>query len=305
MTTLVFATASYEPMARDLALHLGAEQGLLERRTFPDGERYLRLKTPASGHHVVLVAGTISDLDTLEAFDLGCGLVHDGAQSLTLVVPYFGYSTMDRAARPGEVVTAKSRARLLSAITTARGGNRLLVLEVHSEGLPYYFEGDLAATGVAADDVLLAMARREGGTDFVLASADAGRAKRVQTLANVLGVRAGFVLKHRVDDRHTETIAVSADVAGRHVIIYDDMIRTGTSLLAAARAYRDAGAARITAIATHGLLPDDALAQLRDSGLFARICCTDSHPRARQLASDFLHVDPVADLLAKSLKQMP
>jgi ribose-phosphate pyrophosphokinase len=85
------------------------------------------------------------------------------------------------------------------------------------------------------------------------------------------------------------------------VVIYDDMIRTGGSLIGAARAYRDAGATAIDAIATHGVFPGDALAKLRASGLFGRIVTTDSHPRAVGLAGDFLVVDSTADLFVQHL----
>jgi ribose-phosphate pyrophosphokinase len=95
---------------------------------------------------------------------------------------------------------------------------------------------------------------------------------------------------------------VSAQVSGKRVIIYDDMIRTGGSLVNAAKAYRDAGALSIDAIATHGLFPGDSLAKLRATGLFGKIVVTDSHPRAVLLANDFLQVEGTGQLLAAHLK---
>ena len=85
-------------------------------------------------------------------------------------------------------------------------------------------------------------------------------------------------------------------------MLYDDMVRTGASLLAAAEAYRDAGASRITALATHGVLPGDALGRLERSGLFDRLIVTDTHPRARELAGGFLEVRSVVPLLASALR---
>jgi ribose-phosphate pyrophosphokinase len=153
--------------------------------------------------------------------------------------------------------------------------------------------------------VIVQVARRLGGDDFVLACTDAGRAKWVESLANDLGVDASFVFKRRLDAEHTEVAGISADVRGRAVIIYDDMIRTGGSLETAARAYRAAGAVQVAAIATHGLFPDGALEHLKQSGLFTRIICTDSHPRALALRDDFLQVESVAPLLAEQLKHVP
>src|SRR5205814_1132047 len=127
------------------------------------------------------IGGTISDGDTLELYDLATGLVQNGAQSLTLLIPYFGYSTMERPVKPGEVVTAKSRARLLSSLPAAIEGNRVMLLDLHSEGLPYYFEGAMRPVHLYAKAVITAVARRLCGDDFVLACTDAGRAKWVQS----------------------------------------------------------------------------------------------------------------------------
>src|SRR5687768_3319963 len=139
---LLFSTAAYDYLARDLAPLLPAATiGQVDRESFPDGERYLRLATDPAGQDVALVGGTVSDADTLEIYDLACALAKYGARRLTLVIPYFGYSTMERATRPGEVVVAKTRARLLSSIPAAPAGVRVLLLDLHSAGIPYYFEG--------------------------------------------------------------------------------------------------------------------------------------------------------------------
>src|SRR5262249_53671924 len=98
-----------------------------------------------------------------------------------------------------------------------------------------------------------------------------------------------------------EVTGVSAQVAGKRVVIYDDMIRTGGSLVDAAAAYRAAGAVAIDAIATHGLFPGDSLAKIRASGLLGTIVVTDSHPRATALAGEFLRVQSIAGLLIQHL----
>jgi ribose-phosphate pyrophosphokinase len=279
----------------------GRLPGTIERTEFPDGERLLRIADEVDGRDVVLVGGTIDDAATLDVFDLGAALVTNGARRLTLVVPYFGYSTMERATRPGEVVTAKTRARLLSSIPPASYGNRLLLLDLHSEGLPHYFEGEITGFHLYAKDIVRRAARAFGGAEFVMACTDAGRAKWVESLANDLGVSVAFVFKRRLSGDKTEVVAASARVEGQAVVIYDDMIRTGGSLIQAGRAYREAGATRMIAVATHGLFPGDALARIRDSGLFEYVVVTDSHPRARLLADGFLRLEPVAPVFAPHL----
>ena len=295
--SLVFALPEYRGMQR-LLCAAGHDAGELKIEAFPDGERYMQIVTPVDGRDVVLLGGTTSDAATLMLFDLGCGLVRCGARRLTMIVPYFGYATMERAVHPGEVVTAKTRAALLSAVPQASYGNRILLLDLHAEGIPHYFEGGLSAFHVYAKPVLRDVITRLGGPDFVLACTDAGRAKWVESLANDVGVTAAFVFKRRHDGGRTEVTALDAQVEGKRVVIYDDMIRTGGSLLGAARAYRQAGATSLAAVTTHGLFPGDSLQKIRDSGLFTAIVCTDSHPRALELAGAAagLEVAPIGQL---------
>jgi ribose-phosphate pyrophosphokinase len=298
---LVFSTASYQYLARDVA-DLGEWQlGRVARKEFPDGEHYQRLETDCSDRDVILIGGTVTDHDTLELYDLACGLVTEGAYRLRLVIPFFGYSTMERAVRDGEVVTAKTRARLLSSIPSASGGNQVFLLDLHVSAVAHYFEGGIRPVHIYGKPIVMAAARRLGGGDFVLACTDAGRAKWVESLANDLGVPAAFVYKRRLDGASTEVTGVSAQVAGKRVVIYDDMIRTGGSLCNAARAYREAGAASIDAIATHGVFPGESAAKIAATGLFGTIVVTDSHPRAVGQPAP-VQVESVAGVLVEHLR---
>ena len=295
---LLFATSSYRALWAALLAAAPFEAGIIAREDFPDGERGLCIATPIAGRDCVLLGGTDGDASTLELYDLACGLVAGGARTLDLVVPYFGYGTSDRAVKPGDVVATKTRALLLSSVPRAAAGNRIFLLDAHNEGLPYYFEGHLRPFHLYAEPVLLPAIATLGGEHFILGTVDAGRAKWVAHFADRLGVDTALVLKRRIDGRRTEVVAISAPVAGRAVVIYDDMIRSGGSLIGAARAYLEAGASSVSAVATHGVLPGSAREQLRESGLLAAVIVTDSHPRARLLADDFLQVVSVAQILA-------
>src|ERR1051325_5275080 len=177
VTSLIFSTPSYDYLARDLARGGGFDCGEVQRDLFPDGEHYLRLCTPVSDRHVVVVGGTISDAATLEIYDLACAVVENGCATLTLVVPWYGYATQDRAVKSGEAVTAKTRARLLSSIPPAKLANEILLLDLHSEGIPHYFEGTIHPRHVYGKPVMEELARELGGQEFVVGSTDAGRAK--------------------------------------------------------------------------------------------------------------------------------
>jgi ribose-phosphate pyrophosphokinase len=300
---LVFSTAAYSYLQESLCSYDHCERGEIETREFPDGERYLRILTDSVGRDVVVLGGTVDDHDTLTLYDLSCAVVGAGARTLTLVIPFFGYQTMERRVKKGEVVVAKTRARLFSSIPPAGLGNRVVLMDLHSEGIPHYFSGQLRPVHLSARPLMLEEIRRVGGDDFVLGATDAGRAKWVESLANDLGVEGAFIFKRRHPDGTTEAASMNADVGGHKVVIYDDMIRTGGSLIGAAAAYLEAGATSTAAVATHGVLPNDALRRLAESGFFTDIVCTDSHPRAHELAADSaLEVVSIAGLLASFLE---
>src|SRR5262249_24530832 len=146
MGAVLVSTVASLPFATRLAARLGVPITGVERQHFPDGESYLRFDVAERfallNQHVVIVGATESGASIDEVYRLGCAAGKHGANSLVLVIPFFGYSTMERAVRPGEVVTAKTVARQLSAIPRARNGNHVLLMDLHSAGIAHYFEGD-------------------------------------------------------------------------------------------------------------------------------------------------------------------
>lgn len=299
--SIIFSTQSYTYLKQEILLKNGFEEGQIERKTFPDGEHYYRILSNVEYKEVTLIGGTISDKDTLELYDIACGLVEGGARKLNIVIPFYAYSTMERAVKSGEIITAKTRARLLSAIPQAYFGNRLIFIDLHAEGIPHYLEGATRAVHLYAKSIITEIARRIAGENFVMASTDAGRAKWVESLANDMHVEAAFVYKRRLSGSDTKLTGVNADVKGKKVIMYDDMIRTGGSLLQAANAYKEAGAAQIYVLATHGVLPEGSLHKLKTSGLIEKIVVTNTHPSALAQQDDFLEVVSVGDLIAEKL----
>nr|WP_027001625.1 ribose-phosphate diphosphokinase [Hugenholtzia roseola] len=297
MKPLLFSTQKYDYLRQEM-LQTGAyEEGRITHKTFPDGEHYYRIENDLTHQAAVLIGGTISENDTLELYDLACGLVGYGVRELTLLVPFFGYSTMERAVKKGEVVTAKTRARLLSSIPQASYGNQIVMVDLHVTGLQHYFEGGIKAFHLYAKPLIIKAAKDLAGSNFVLASTDAGRAKWVESLANDMGVSAAFVYKRRSSGSDTQITGVNADVKNQKVVLYDDMIRTGGSLLNAAQAYKEAGASQIFVIATHGVLPQGSIEKIQNSGLIQKIILTNTHPKAVEIASDFVEVRSISTLL--------
>lgn len=299
---LLFSIQSYQYLQERLLLLGGFRKAEVEVKTFPDGERYQRILTEVEGENVILLGGTPTDTDTLELYDLASAIGKYGAKNLTIVIPYFGYSTMERAVKKGEVVTAKTRAKLLSSIPKTGSRITFVLMDLHTEGLPHYFEGDVQSVHLYCKEVIMQACTEIAGKNFILACTDAGRAKWVESLANDMGVNAAFVFKRRVSGEETVVTGISADVTGKVVIIYDDMIRTGGSLINAARSYKNAGAGKIYAVTTHGLFSNNALQRLQESCLFEKIYCTDTHPNSHKYAdSSFLVIKSVVEIIKKRI----
>ena len=300
---LLFTIQSYGYLEPSFLAAGDFERGAIERKTFPDGERYLRLASDVWGRDVVLLGGTPTDLDALEVYDLGYAISRAGARSLSLVMPYFGYATMERAVRPGEVVTAKTRARLFSSIPGCEGGTRVFLFDLHTDGVELYFDDSHVTHHLYGAPLVTAAVRKHmGDRRFVLGATDAGRAKWVQSLATSLGVEPAFVYKRRDPvTGELEMTGINADVRGHEVMVYDDMIRTGSSLLQAGRAYLASGATAVHAIASHLVLPPGALDRIQGAGVFQSILGTDSHPGSQQLAGVPGAVTSVAELLVGAL----
>lgn len=280
----IFATKNYEYMKnliveKDASIKLG---GLI-RKDFEDGERnYVLSIGTVKGQDVILVGGTASDQDTLELFDIGSALVKYGARSLKIICPYFGYSTMERAVTDGEIVVAKTRARLISAIPVASGGNEIILFDLHSEGIPHYFEGNIVAKHVygksfvkdCIDDII----KKNNRDEYVLCSTDAGRAKWVESLGRDFSMKTAYVYKQRVSGSDVKTTGINADVSGKNVIIYDDIIRSGGSLSSAIHAYKLAGAESIFVIASHGVFTKTFFERKWDC--VKQFYCTNSHVKS-------------------------
>ena len=300
---IVFSIKDYQYLLKEVLAGADVEEGKIDVKLFPDGERYQRILTSVNGRAVALIGGTISDTDTLEIYDLAYALIKYGARSIRLIFPYFGYSTMERAIKPGEVVTAKSRAVMFSSLPRTSLGNHFYFFDLHSEGIPHYFEGQALISHIYCKPIIIEAAQNLADEGFVMACTDAGRAKWVESLANEMGVNAAFVFKRRVSGETTEVTSISADVQGKDVVIYDDMVRTGGSLINAAKAYKAAGAKNIYTITTHGLFTNNAIEKIKSSGVIEKVVTTNSHPNSIHLDESFVEVKSIASIIVNQLSQ--
>ena len=280
----IFSTKESAYFAALIAQALGIDTGFVERWSFGDGEQYYRIgveeRMDLLGRDVIFVASTHTDSDFLELYRVGCALAGYGTQRRIFVIPFFGYSTMERAVKAGEVVTAKTNARILSSIPNSGMGNVFLMLDLHVAGLVHYFEGDCLRYELYAEEVLGQGISSLGLNDFVMASADLGRPLWVKAFAKKFGTTMALIDKDR-EGEETKVFSVVGDVRGKDVVVYDDMIRGGGTLIHAIEAYYNHGARSVDVVLSHFALNSESVVKILEDSPIRRIITTNSHPMSQ------------------------
>ncbi|MEZ5668257.1 MAG: ribose-phosphate diphosphokinase [Alphaproteobacteria bacterium] len=293
MTALAIAAMpGDEAAAARVAALLGVRSASVAVHRFPDGESLVRVAEAAA---TTLLYCTLDrpDPKLMPLLLAASALRDDGAQRLVLVAPYLPYMRQDTAFRPGEAVSQRVIGRLLGARF-----DRIVTVDPHLHRTPrldLVFAGT-EATALSAAPVLAAMIAAGGAGDAVLVGPDAESAQWVGTVAARLGMPAVTATKRRAGDRRVAvTLPDGAPVRGRPAILVDDVVSSGGTLAACARALVAAGAARVEAVAVHALCGDADLAALTAAGI-ARLRSTDSvaHPT---------NAGSLAPLLADALRQ--
>lgn len=274
----------------------------VETKTFPDGEHYWKIENPTKiqGKPAVYICGTTDDMAIFDAYNISCTLVREGCSELHLVIPYFGYSTMERAVMQGDAVTAKNIARMFSSLPTSSQGNHIYMMDLHSLGIQYYFEGNMHPVHLSSWSVIKDIIS-DLGSNSVLASTDMGRAKWIEKMGNELHMETAYIMKKRVSGSQTEIIALNAEVKGRDVIIFDDMIRSGSSIIKAAEAYKNSGAEDIHVVCVHGVFVNDAIQKFKNSGIIKSVSCTNTHPNALINRDNFCKLYDISSVILKGL----
>ncbi len=272
-------------LAKELASVMGCDYIQAATTTFPDGECYTRINAEKLDDDVVIVQTTSPDSKLIELLLLQDAVRRLGAKSITLVIPYFGYARQDRVFKPGEPESAKVMCQHLDM-----NCDRVITVDIHKEAVLNYFNHphkDLKAAPVIAEYF------KGKGIDMVL-SPDIGAAGRAKMVGEVMGVPYDHLEKTRLSGTDVRIAPAKADVKGKKVLIVDDMISTGGTIIAAAYALREAGAAGISVACTHGVFVNNAIEKFTGSSLDALLSCNT-------LNNPVSHIS-VASLIAEAIK---
>lgn len=246
----IFAGSSNLQLAKKMAELVGTALGELEISQFANGETRVWIKEKKVEKSVVLVQSLSTPTnENLVEFCLICdALRRGGATEITAVIPWMGYSKQDKVFRPGEPLSAKVVAQILQVARPSR----IITVDLHNRATLGFF--DMPITELSAKPLLVEYFRAKVKEGTVVVAPDAGSVKASTAFATEIGVPVVYVDKKRdLVTGEVKVLGMSRSVKGLNVIIVDDNVFTGSTLLETAKELKEAGAKSIRVGLTHHL----------------------------------------------------
>ena len=282
---IVIGGSASTDLAKELATAMDCQYISPATIRFPDGECYTRINVEKLDDDVAIVQNTFPDGNLVEMLLLQDAARRLGAKSITLVIPYFGYARQDRVFKPGEPESAKIMCKILDM-----NCDRVITVDIHKESVLDNFScphKDLKAAKCIADYFA------GKGIDIVM-SPDIGAAGRAKEVGGYMKLPSDHLNKTRLSGTEVKIEPATADIKGKKVLIVDDMISTGGTIIAASAALREAGAEAVYVACTHGLFVNNALERFTGSSVESVLSCNT-------LNSAVSHIS-VAGIVADALK---
>lgn len=277
---IVIAGSASPKLAARVAKLLNCQLLKPKLRRFPDGEIYVRLDAKFDGEYAIVVQSTCrpQDNNLIELFLLLDAAKDLGAKRVTAVVPYLAYARQDKRFKPGEAVSIYTICKLIESA----GADHFLTVDVHEDGVLRRFS--IPAYNLTAMSLLGQYLAKLGLKDPVILGADQGSLGRAKRVAAELMADYDYLEKKRITPEMVETKPKRLDVAKRDVVIVDDIISTGGTVIKAAKILKRQRARKIYAACTHAVLTGDALRRMLASGV-EKIIATDTIEHSTSVVS--------------------
>ncbi len=289
---IVIPGPSSKELGIKIGILLGARVVHVEFKRFPDGESYVRYTDEINWEDVVIVQTTSPPQDTrlvqlLLLIDAAKDL---GARSITAVVPYFAYSRQDKRFRPGEAISLRTMIKLIEA----SGADRFVTVDVHNPDALRYFK--IPTANLSAIGLLAEYAKGCGLEGAFSLAPDEHALPRAKVVESVLNGGCGWLTKERNTITGKITVAEKTlNVQHKDAVVIDDIISTGSTMIAATGILKKQNAGRVAVMCTHALLTEGAKEKIIEAGA-DMVVGTDSVPNDVSAVS----VAPiVADYLRK------
>ena len=268
---MVIAGSASPKLAARVAKQLKCPLAKSELKHFPDGELYVRLDAKLEGEHAVIVQSTChpQNDNLIELFLLLDAAKDLGARHVTAAVPYLAYARQDKRFKPGEAISIRTVCKLIERA----GADDFLTIDVHEDEIIRNFS--IPAYDLTAMPLLGRHLAKLKLQDPVILGADQGSLERARRVAAELIADYDYLQKRRVTPKKVVTAPKRLDVAKRDVVLVDDIISTGDTIIEAARILRRQHARKIYVICTHPVLAGDALRKILRAGVRA-VIATDT-----------------------------
>ena len=286
----VIGGGASKDLAKRLARKLKAVYIQTETKIFPDGESKVTLGKIPKKSVILVVQSTYPPVDTnlLQALSI-ISQVRKISSRTFAIIPYIGYARQDKQFLSGEVITMSVVAKMLQSA----GAKKVIVVDIHSNTALNHF--NIPTENVSAIPELANYFKKLNLKNPLVVSPDMGGSSRSKKFASLLKTDFIVLKKHR--DRKTGSVSIQTakmDVQGKDLILVDDIISTGSSIIKAAQFLKKQKCKRVFVACTHGLLVDGAEKKIRKAGV-SRIISTNTIP------GNTSKVD-VSGILAKSVQ---
>jgi ribose-phosphate pyrophosphokinase len=300
---MVFSGRAHTALAEEVATALGTGLVPTQAFEFANSEIYFRYEESVRGSDAFVIQSHTAPINEwiMEHLIMVDALKRASAKRITVVMPFYGYARQDKKHRGREPISA----RLMADFFKTAGADRLITVDLHADQIQGFFDGPvdhLMALPILAGYVK----EKYGDQELTVVSPDAGRIRVAERWSNRLdGAPLAFIHKTRRIDRPNETVAnrVVGDVRDRICVVVDDMIDTGGTIVQAAEALANDGAAGVVIAATHPILSGPAVDRLKNSAV-TEIVVTNTLPIPEEKRFDKLTALSIAPLLSQAIREV-
>lgn len=257
----LFTCNSHPELAQEIAEHMGVELGKSTVTKFSDGEISVSIWESVRGKDCFIIQSTCEPVNDniMELLIMTDALKRASCNSVTAVIPYYGYARQDRKAKARDPITSK----LVANMITAAGIDRVITMDLHASQEQGFF--DIPVDHMLGQPMLTDYFKLKDLDDMVIVSPDHGSVSRARNMAKPFNVPIAIIDKRRPEPNKSEIMNIIGEVEGKNCIILDDMIDTAGTICNAAKALADLGAKSVYACATHAVLSGPAIERIEAS----------------------------------------
>ena len=298
----IFSGRANPQLAQDICDFLHLDLGSITLNKFPDGENNCKVEDDVRGRDVYLIQPTCPPVNDnlMELLIMIDSCKRASAARITAVMPYYGYARQDRKDEGRTPITAK----LVANVITRAGADRVLAMDLHAPQIQGFFDVPVDHLYAAPVFTTYFQSLMFDPAEIVVVSPDEGSIKRAIGHAKRLGGKIAIIDKQRDSALKTQQKhIIGGPVDGKICLMFDDMISTAGSICGAAQLVHKAGAKEIHLAATHGVLCENAIKNLRSAPINSLVI-TDTIPLPLEKRLETIKVLTVAPLLAEAIRRI-